>query len=208
MHMTHSPQRDSQSSSPSAASRMTRTYNSCKPVDRANRIPLRSRCGDTSDASSIWFYACCRIMKTPIRSLRRRLWLRGRGCRCPAVRRALRAFLSRIIYYCCVRQLERRARATLGHTGGKDYGWDVQREADGRDPGATRLAGQGARAEGATADQVPHGVDLRHLQEMAYEEMADILTMPVGTIKSRLLRARHLLKERLLAQYDTHSSDR
>jgi RNA polymerase sigma-70 factor (ECF subfamily) len=38
---------------------------------------------------------------------------------------------------------------------------------------------------------------LRHLQEMTYEEMADILTMPIGTIKTQLFRARHLLKERL-----------
>ena len=42
---------------------------------------------------------------------------------------------------------------------------------------------------------------LRHLQEMTYEEMADILTIPIGTIKSHLFRARHLLKERLLAQH-------
>ena len=38
---------------------------------------------------------------------------------------------------------------------------------------------------------------LRYLQEMTYEEMADILTMPIGTIKTHLFRARHLLKERL-----------
>ena len=30
--------------------------------------------------------------------------------------------------------------------------------------------------------------------------MADILTLPIGTIKTHLFRARHLLKERLLAQ--------
>ncbi len=40
---------------------------------------------------------------------------------------------------------------------------------------------------------------LRHLQEMSYEEMAEILTVPVGTIKTHLFRARNLLKERLLA---------
>src|SRR5213082_3816984 len=40
---------------------------------------------------------------------------------------------------------------------------------------------------------------LRHLQEMTYEEMAEILKMPVGTIKTHLFRARNLLKERLLA---------
>ncbi len=38
---------------------------------------------------------------------------------------------------------------------------------------------------------------LRHLQEMTYEEIAEILTMPVGTIKTHLFRARNLLKERL-----------
>ena len=38
---------------------------------------------------------------------------------------------------------------------------------------------------------------LRHLQEMTYEEMAEILTMPIGTIKTHLFRARNLLKDRL-----------
>jgi len=42
---------------------------------------------------------------------------------------------------------------------------------------------------------------LRHLQDLTYEEMADVLAMPVGTIKTRLFRARHLLKERLLEQH-------
>jgi len=36
---------------------------------------------------------------------------------------------------------------------------------------------------------------------MTYEEMADILTMPIGTIKTHLFRARNLLKECLLAQH-------
>ncbi|HYX50233.1 MAG TPA: sigma-70 family RNA polymerase sigma factor, partial [Ktedonobacteraceae bacterium] len=38
---------------------------------------------------------------------------------------------------------------------------------------------------------------LRHLQDMTYEEMAEILTMPIGTIKTHLFRARNLLKKRL-----------
>jgi RNA polymerase sigma-70 factor, ECF subfamily len=40
---------------------------------------------------------------------------------------------------------------------------------------------------------------LRHLQDMTYEEMAEILSVPIGTIKTHLFRARNLLKERLLA---------
>lgn len=38
---------------------------------------------------------------------------------------------------------------------------------------------------------------LRHLQEMTYEEMAEMLRIPVGTIKTHLFRARNLLKERM-----------
>lgn len=38
---------------------------------------------------------------------------------------------------------------------------------------------------------------LRHLQDLSYEEMAEILRMPTGTVKTQLFRARALLKERL-----------
>src|SRR5215470_513211 len=48
---------------------------------------------------------------------------------------------------------------------------------------------------------------LRHLQEMTYEEMAEALAMPIGTIKTQLFRARNLLKERLEA-FDRERSSR
>jgi RNA polymerase sigma-70 factor (ECF subfamily) len=38
---------------------------------------------------------------------------------------------------------------------------------------------------------------LRHLNDLAYEEVAEILNLPLGTIKNRLFRARELLRERL-----------
>ncbi len=38
---------------------------------------------------------------------------------------------------------------------------------------------------------------LRDLQDMSYEEMAELLKIPIGTIKTHLFRARNLLKERL-----------
>ncbi len=40
---------------------------------------------------------------------------------------------------------------------------------------------------------------LRHIQDLTYEEMAEILTVPIGTIKTHLFRARNLLKQRLEA---------
>jgi RNA polymerase sigma-70 factor (ECF subfamily) len=38
---------------------------------------------------------------------------------------------------------------------------------------------------------------LRHLQELSYEEIAEIMQAPIGTVKTHLFRARALLKERL-----------
>lgn len=43
---------------------------------------------------------------------------------------------------------------------------------------------------------------LFHLCEMRYEEIAEVIQLPVGTVKSHLFRARKALKERLLARYD------
>src|SRR5258706_328770 len=42
-------------------------------------------------------------------------------------------------------------------------------------------------------------LSVRMLQDRTYEEMADILAMPIGTIKTHLFRAKRLLKERLVA---------
>ena len=41
---------------------------------------------------------------------------------------------------------------------------------------------------------------LYHIQEMPYDEIADILGMPLGTVKSRLNRARRALRDKLAAQ--------
>ena len=41
-------------------------------------------------------------------------------------------------------------------------------------------------------------IELRHFQEMDYEEMAETLKIPLGTVKTRLFRARRLLRDRLV----------
>ncbi len=42
-----------------------------------------------------------------------------------------------------------------------------------------------------------HALVLRHLQELSYEEIAEVMRMPIGTVKTHLFRARALLKDRL-----------
>lgn len=41
---------------------------------------------------------------------------------------------------------------------------------------------------------------LFYIQEMSYEEMVSVLSVPVGTVKTNLFRARNLLKERVLGR--------
>ena len=58
-------------------------------------------------------------------------------------------------------------------------------------------------------DQVIHAIDalplsyrevvvLRDIEDLHYAEMATMLGVPVGTVKSRLFRAREILQEKLL----------
>jgi RNA polymerase sigma factor (sigma-70 family) len=45
-------------------------------------------------------------------------------------------------------------------------------------------------------------VTLYHLDQMSYAEIAGVMKMPVGTIKSHLFRARKMLKDRLLSKFE------
>ena len=45
---------------------------------------------------------------------------------------------------------------------------------------------------------------LRDIQQLPYEQIAQIMKVPVGTVKSRLNRARRLLREQLLPLRESH----
>jgi RNA polymerase sigma-70 factor, ECF subfamily len=113
-------------------------------------------------------------------------------------------WLYRIAYNCALQQLERRKRERA-----LQAAMEVEQILEGvnREKRAEDILERRDR-QAIVREQIEKlpakyrsVLILRHLQERTYEEMADILTMPIGTIKTQLFRARHLLKERLLAQH-------
>jgi len=109
-------------------------------------------------------------------------------------------WLYRIAYQCCVRQLERRKRERARHSvmQAEQVPEGMNKEKQAEDSRELR------DRQAMVREQMEHlstryrmVLILRHLQGMSYEEMAEVLAMPVGTIKTHLFRARDLLKERL-----------
>jgi RNA polymerase sigma-70 factor, ECF subfamily len=109
-------------------------------------------------------------------------------------------WLYRIAYNCSLRQLERRKRerALQAVIQAEQILEEVNKETQAEDFLERRARQAMVREQMEKLPAKYRSVlILRHLQEMTYEEMADILTMPIGTIKTHLFRARHLLKGRL-----------
>lgn len=109
-------------------------------------------------------------------------------------------WLYRIAYNCCLKQLEQRKRDSALQTAIQAE--QVLQEESCDERAAEELASYERQAlvrEHLSLLPTKYRVVLilRHLQEMTYEEMAEILTIPIGTIKTHLFRARNLLKERL-----------
>nr|BBH94203.1 RNA polymerase sigma factor [Thermogemmatispora argillosa] len=118
-------------------------------------------------------------------------------------------WLYRIAYNCCLRQLEQRKRdkalqSAMQEKQLLDEAGDQRRQAESTLEAHARQALVREQLE-ALPTKYRIVLILRHLQEMTYEEMAEILMMPIGTIKTHLFRARNLLKARLQAQRQADS---
>jgi RNA polymerase sigma-70 factor (ECF subfamily) len=107
-------------------------------------------------------------------------------------------WLYRITHNCCLRMLDQRRRDYAALSAARAE--QVRQRA-----GATEQHLLDARDRLRTiqqfiADLPPKYrivVILRHLHDLSYEEMAETLQVPIGTIKTHLFRARELLKEQL-----------
>ncbi|GAC1406334.1 MAG: sigma-70 family RNA polymerase sigma factor [Ktedonobacteraceae bacterium] len=111
-------------------------------------------------------------------------------------------WLYRIAYNCCLKQVEQRKRDNALHTAIEAE----QRLEDADSETRADTAIDAHERQTLVREQLSTlptkyrlVLVLRHLQEKTYEEMAEILAMPIGTIKTHLFRARNLLKERLQA---------
>lgn len=101
----------------------------------------------------------------------------------------------RILRNLCVNRLTRRKRERSdGELGDKLPGGAPDAERD-------LIAGERARAVAAAIAKLPDElrevIELRHFEEMTYEEMAETLEWPLGTVMSRLYRARAQLRAAL-----------
>ncbi len=110
------------------------------------------------------------------------------------------SWLYRIAYHCCMHVLDCRRREQLlrEEMEAEQMRFDMGKEQQAM-KNIERHDQQGMLRE--NLEQLPPKyrmvLGLRYLQDRTYEEMADILAMPLGTIKTQLFRAKHLLKKRL-----------
>jgi RNA polymerase sigma-70 factor (ECF subfamily) len=64
----------------------------------------------------------------------------------------------------------------------------------------------------ATIDELPEelrtAIQLREIEGMSYEDIARIMDCPIGTVRSRIFRAREAIAERLRPLLDTRGDQR
>lgn len=116
----------------------------------------------------------------------------------------LSTWIARIAYNRCINYLEKKkiplfddiavAEATIETQAGENVAPDTFTESQDR---WVRLKREIERLP----LQYRTILTLFHLDEMKYTEIAEIMGLPEGTVKSYLFRARQLLKQRIMAKY-------
>jgi RNA polymerase sigma-70 factor (ECF subfamily) len=117
----------------------------------------------------------------------------------------LSTWIARITYNTCLNYLEKKRVPLFEDMSGEGETID---DCSGDDPSPYEWA----RSRQASVrlceeiDRLPvvYGtiISLFHLQCMKYSEIGEILSLPEGTVKSYLFRARRMLKERMLVKYN------
>jgi RNA polymerase sigma-70 factor (ECF subfamily) len=79
-------------------------------------------------------------------------------------------------------------------------------------PESLLLSKEIAQTVNATIDELPEelrtAIQLREIEGMSYEDIARIMDCPIGTVRSRIFRAREAIAERLRPLLDTRKDQR
>lgn len=125
----------------------------------------------------------------------------------------LSTWVGQIAYNTCLHYLEKKQLVLVDplESGPEDSGGDGRRAppvvvaGPAYDPETTLFDHDLAGILEAAIEQLPPLyrtlISLYHQQELSYEEIAHITSLPDGTVKNYLFRARKLLKQQLLARY-------
>lgn len=109
---------------------------------------------------------------------------------------SFQTWLYRIVLNLCYTQLPKLKRE-LAQVVPEDAANDLADERQGVE--ATLLSSELMQFLHRAIDELPESyrllVTLRHLQELSYNEIAEVTGMPLGTVKTGIFRARALLKQ-------------
>ena len=79
-------------------------------------------------------------------------------------------------------------------------------------PESVLLSNEIAETVNSTIDQLPEelrqAIQMREIEGMSYEEIAQAMNCPIGTVRSRIFRAREAIAERLRPLLDTRKDKR
>jgi RNA polymerase sigma-70 factor (ECF subfamily) len=71
-----------------------------------------------------------------------------------------------------------------------------------------QVAGAVNAAIGALSEDLRQAIVLREIEGLSYEEIAVAMSCPIGTVRSRIFRAREAIAERLRPMLDARAGDR
>jgi len=83
---------------------------------------------------------------------------------------------------------------------------------DGETPDAVLASKEIARTVNAAiealSDDLRQAITLREIEGLSYEEIAELMNCPIGTVRSRIFRAREAIAQRLRPLLDTREGER
>jgi RNA polymerase sigma-70 factor (ECF subfamily) len=103
--------------------------------------------------------------------------------------------------------------AALGSNGEEDEGSRVENElTDGETPESVLASRQIAETVNAAiealSEELRQAITLREIEGLSYEEISDMMNCPIGTVRSRIYRAREAIATRLRPLLDTRRGER